>query len=246
MTNMDLESIRQFVLSDEEIRKYFLSLAGKENSGQSARDAGKSPDRIPVQETSPENRLENYTRPAEAEYAALRAEVSAAQERAAQLERECCRLREAASQAEAQKNAAMERLALFGPICSAMKVYRSLDETSRAAMKNIFRSNSPDGFISCGVQKDSLANLWDYGKTLAAYGSEECRKIDRLFGYFVSLYNLTFEQPVYALVEPRAGDPFDEDIHVCLTRGKRITSVSDVLLRGYRVNGKTVNKALVK
>ena len=28
MTNMDMESIRQFILNDEEIRNYFLSLAG--------------------------------------------------------------------------------------------------------------------------------------------------------------------------------------------------------------------------
>ncbi len=246
MTNMDLESIRQFVLSDEEIRKYFLSLAGKENSGQSARDAGESPDRIPMQRVCPENILENYDRPAGPDYAALRKELKAAQEKADALERECGRLREAVSQEQAQKNAVMEQLEVFAPIDSAMKIYKSLDEKSKAATKNIFRDTSPDAFISCGAQKDSLANLWDYGRTLAAYGSEECRKIDMLFCYFVSLYNLTFEQPVYTLIEPQEGDRFDEDIHVCLTRGKRISSVSDVLLRGYRVNGKTVNKALVK
>lgn len=246
MTNMDMESIRQFILNDEEIRNYFLSLAGKENSGQSARRTGEFPDRNPVQQASHENELENYVRRAEQENAALRRELRAAQEHAAALEKECGRLREAASQAEAQRNAAAERLAVFEPIRSAMKIYRSLDEKSKAATRNIFRSASPDGFISCGAQKDSLANLWDYGRTLAAYGSEDCLKIDRLFGYFVSLYNLNFEQPVYMLIEPQTGDRFDEDVHVCLTRGKRIASVSGVLLRGYRVNGKTVNKALVK
>lgn len=246
MTKMDLESVRQFILSDEEIKKYFLSLAGKENSGQSARGAGEFLDRIPIQKTSSENGLENSIRLEESENAALRKELKAAKEQAAAFERECGSLREAVLQAEIQKNAALERLAVFEPIYSAMEIYSSLDEKSKAATKNIFRTASPDGFISCGAQKDSLTNLWDYGKTLAVYDSEDCLKIDQLFGYFVSLYNLTFEQPVYALIEPKIGDRFDEDVHVCLMRGKRISAVSSILLRGYRVNGKTVNKALVK
>lgn len=235
---MDLESVRQFILSDEEIKEYFLSLAGKENSGQSARGT--------IQNPSLENEPENSIKAAELENAALRKKLKTAQEQAAALEGECARLREAVSQAEFQKKAAMKRLKVFEPICSAIEIYSSLDETSKAATKNIFRTSSPDGFISCGAQKDSLTNLWDYGRTLAAYGSEDCLKIDRLFGYFVSLYNLTFEQPVYTLIEPQIGDRFDEDVHVCLTRGKRISAVSDVLLRGYRINGKTMNKALVK
>ena len=246
MTKMDLESVRQFILTDEEIKEYFLSLVGKENSGQSARGAGESQDRVSVQKAPPDIELEKIVKLAEAENAVLRKELRAAQEQAAALERECGRLREAASQAEAEKNAAVERLAVFEPIRSAMEIYRSLDEKSKAATKNVFRTTSPDGFISCGAQKDSLANLWDYGRTLATYGSEDCLKIDQLFGYFVSLYNLTFEQPIYTLIEPQAGDRFDEDIHVCMMRGKRISAVSGVLLRGYRINGKTVNKALVK
>lgn len=246
MTKMDLESVRQFILSDEEIKEYFLSLAGKENSGQSARSTEESPNGIPTQKASPENGLENYNKLVESENASLRKKLRAAQEQAAALERECGSLRKAVSQAEAEKNAVAERLAAFGPICSAMEIYGSLGEKSKEATKNIFHTASPDGFISCGAQKDSLANLWDYGRTLAAYGSEDCLKIDRLFGYFVSLYNLTFEQPVYMLIEPQIGDRFDEDVHVCLTRGKTIAAVSEVLLRGYRINGKTVNKALVK
>ncbi|MDE7299231.1 MAG: hypothetical protein K2N94_10450 [Lachnospiraceae bacterium] len=243
---IELESIRRFILNDEEIREYFLSLAGRENSGQTARGAGEFPDELSAQRASREKELENSVRAAELENAALRKELKEAQERAAALEEECGSLREAASRAEAEKNAAAERLAVFDPIRSAMEIYSSLDEKSKAATKNIFRTASPDGFISCGAQRDSLANLWDYGRTLASYGSEDCLKIDRLFGYFVSLYNLTFEQPVYTLIEPQTGDRFDEDFHVCLARGKRIAAVSDVLLRGYRVNGKTVNKALVK
>lgn len=243
---MDLESVRQFILSDEEIKEYFLSLAGKENFGQSARGTGEFPGRIPMQSLPPENGTENSSMASEPENASLRRQLKAAQEQAAALEEECSRLRETVSQTERQRNALVKRFAAFEPICSAIKIYNSLDETSKDATKNIFRTTSPDGFISCGVQKDSLANLWDYGRSLAVYGSEDCLKIDRLFGYFISLYNLTFEQPVYTLIEPQAGDRFDEDIHVCLTRGKRISAVSDVLLRGYRINGKTINKALVK
>ncbi len=246
MTKIDLESVRQFILSDEEIKEYFLSLTRKENSGRSAYGNREFSDKIPGQQVSPENELENFTRSAESENAVLRKELKAAQEQIAALKNECNSLHRAAAQAENQKNAALEQLAVFEPICSIMEIYNSLDEKSKAATKNIFRTVTPDGFISCGVQKDSLANLWDYGRTLAAYGSEDCLKINQLFGYFVSLYNLTFEQPVYMLIEPRTGDQFDEDVHVCMTRGKRIAVVSGVLLRGYRINGKTVNKALVK
>ena len=238
MTKIDLESVRQFILSDEEIKEYFLSLTGKKNSGHSAYGN--------MQQVSPENELENFTRSAESENAALRRELMAAQEQVGALKKECSSLKEAVLQAEIQKNTAVEQLAVFEPICSVMEIYNSLDEKSKTATKNIFRTLSPDGFISCGVQKESLANLWDYGRTLAAYGSEDCLKIDQLFGYFVSLYNMTFEQPVYILIEPQKGDRFDEDVHVCMTRGKRISVVSGVLLRGYRINGKTVNKALVK
>lgn len=246
MTNVDFESIRQFIVNDEEIRKYFLSLAGREASGQSAQRMREFPEGGSPQQVSKERELENYYRAQAAEIASLRRELLAEKERAAALEDECGRLRGEAARAEEGKNAALKRLAVFEPILSAMGIYASMDEKSRAAMKNIFRSSSPDGFICCGAQKDSLANLWDYGKTLAVYGSEECLKVDQLFGYFVSLYNLNFQQPVYTLIEPQAGERFDEDVHVCLMHGKRISAVSAVLLRGYRVNGKTVNKALVK
>lgn len=256
MTNVDLESIRQFIVSDEEIRKYFLSLMGnslmgnspkgREASGQSAQSMRGFPEGDSPQQISPEQEMENYSRAQAQEIASLRRELRAVKERAAVLEEECVHLREEAARAEAGKNAAMERLAVFEPIRLAMGIYASMDEKSKAAMKNIFRSSSPDGFICCGAQKDSLANLWDYGRTLAVYGSEECRKVDQLFGYFASLYNLNFQQPVYTLIEPQSGDRFDEDVHVCLMHGKRISAVSTVLLRGYRVNGKTVNKALVK
>lgn len=246
MTKMDLESVRQFILSDEEIREYFLSLAGEGNPRQPARSAGDFPDQGGMQEALAESEPEHSVRLLESENAALRGELAAAKEQIAALEGECGKLREETLQANAQKDAATQQLAVFESIRSAMAVYNSLDEKSKEATKNIFRSATPDGFISCGVQKDSLANLWDYGRTLAVYGSEDCRKIDRLFGYFVSLYNLTFEQPVYTLIEPQEGDRFDEDFHVCLTRGKRISAVSGIFLRGYRVNGKTVNKALVK
>lgn len=257
MTNVDLESIRQFIVNDEEIRKYFLaltgnSLVGREISGRSAQGAREFPEGGSARQASPELELENYARAQAAqaaqaqEIAALRGELRAVQEKASSLERECTRLREEAARAQAREKAALERLSVFEPIRSAMEIYASMDEKSKAAMKNIFRSGAPDGFICCGAQKDSLANLWDYGRTLAVYGSEECLKVDQLFGYFVSLYNLNFPQPVYTLIEPREGDRFDEDVHVCLMHGRRIPAVSTVLLRGYRVNGKTVNKALVK
>lgn len=247
MTNVDLESIRQFIVSDEEIRKYFLSLAGRKDSGQSAHSMREFPaGDSPLQVLSQEHELENYSRAQAQEIATLRSKLLAAKERAVALEGECGRLRGEAKQAEEEKNAALKQLAVFEPILSAMKIHASMDEKSKTAMKNIFRSSSPDGFICCGAQKDSLSNLWDYGRTLAVYGSEECLKVDQLFAYFVSLYNLNFRQPVYTLIEPQPGDRFDEDVHVCLTHGKRILAVSTVLLRGYRVNGRTVNKALVK
>ena len=99
---MDLESVRQFILSDEKIKEYFLSLAGKENSGQSAHGT--------IQNPSLENGSEDSTKAAELENAVLRKKLKAAQEQAAALEGECVRLRETLSQTELQKNAAVKQL----------------------------------------------------------------------------------------------------------------------------------------
>lgn len=254
MAKMDLDGVRQFILGDEKIREYFLSLAGKANTGQAPGTGGgmELQREISVLKASLENAmaannaLEASLESARLENAMLEKSVKAGKDENDALRREMEDLRRAAAHAQAGMKTAAEKLAEFEPICRAMDVYKSLGGKSREAVRNIFRTASPDGFISCGVRKDNIANLWNFGKSLAADGSEECLKIDRLFGYFVSLYNLTFEKPVYELIEPQVGGRFDEDAHVCLVRGKRISNISGVLLRGYRVNGGTVNKALVK
>lgn len=248
MAKMDWEDVRQFILNDREIREYFLALAEK----STMRGTGYTLSSEPASEMSvPSAKTQNATlekniQVLKAENDALRREISAMRIRASELEAESEKSRRAAMAAQSELKSAVGKLTTFQPICNAMETYQSLGEKTRAAMRNIFRTASPDGFISCGTQKNSLANLWDYGRTLAANGSADCIKIDSLFEYFISLYNLTFEQPVYTLIEPKIGDRFDEDLHVCLARGQRISNISGVLLRGYRVNGKTANKALVK
>jgi|GEM_PF-5888010 len=246
MAKMDWEDVRQFILNDKEIREYFLALAEK-RTVRSESCALSSESASEMQPTKTQNAmLEKTIRILKAENDALRREISAAHTRVSELETESEKFRHAAIAAQTELKSTAGKLTAFQPICRAMETYQSLSEKTRNAMKNIFRTASPDGFISCGAQKNSLANLWDYGRTLAANGSADCLKIDSLFEYFISLYNLTFEQPVYTLIEPQIGDRFDEDLHVCLTRGQRISTISGTLLRGYRVNGKTVNKALVK
>lgn len=263
---MDWDSIRQFILEDREIKEYFLLLAGGENPLQAecnrrepfygipspgaayknSQTSGYVPEMSVAASGAEDVMAEKSIKALNAEITALRQELKDARQHGEALEAEISSLRQEMLSSQEKLRDADKKLSDFEPLIRAMELYGSLGEKSREAMKNIFRSSSPDGFLSCGVQKNSLSNLWDYGRTLAADGSEDCLKIDGLFAYFVSLYNLTFDQPVYSLIEPQTGDRFDEDIHVCLTRGTRIPKISGVLLRGYRVNGKTINKALVK
>lgn len=248
MAKIDWEDVRQFILNDGEIREYFRSLTKKGTIYSGSHALSSEPaSEVSIQSVKAQNvMLEKNIRALKAENDALRREISAARTRASELETESKELRCAAAAAQTELKSAAEKFIMFQPICRAMEIYQSLDERTKEAMENIFPTVSPDGFIACGAQKNSLANLWDYGRTLAANGSEDCLKIDRLFEYFISLYNLRFDHPVYTLIEPQTGDHFDEDLHVCLARGQRISNISGILLRGYRVNGKTTNKALVK
>ncbi len=123
-------------------------------------------------------------------------------------------------------------------------LYKSLAHSTKSSLENIFKDDSLQGFISCGVQERNITSLWDFIKTEI---TEERNHKDlvKIFYYLFEKYTLAY--PKYELLQVSKGDKYDVEYHI-KTGSDLSDNISEVLLLGWK-NTKTddiVNKSIVR
>ncbi len=127
--------------------------------------------------------------------------------------------------------------------------YQSLSCASREALGGIFKGNSFEEFLACGVQPGNIDALWEFSRIQALDGNtEELATLGQMIVYFVSLYNKTSESPLLAFQEVSPGDIFDVDLHIRTRESKASGTVSKILLNGLAnaFTGEVIKKAIVE
>ncbi len=126
----------------------------------------------------------------------------------------------------------------------AYSIYTGLSDNTKDSLKGIFRDNSLEGFIACGIQEKNISSLWDYIKDeIREEKNSDIKNLKEMFYFLFEKYRLAF--PIFELQEISIGDNFVDDNHIRHSSSKEVNgAISEVVFRGW-VNNKT-NKAVKK
>jgi len=125
---------------------------------------------------------------------------------------------------------------------------QQLSETTRNSLKGIFKGETVQEFIVCGVQYENISSLWDFIKNEMMEGREQERgTLLALFQFFFYEYSKTYDTPLYELQEVKINEAFREDLYIRTLNSKISGNVTEILLPGYTsVNGKIIKKSIVR
>lgn len=125
---------------------------------------------------------------------------------------------------------------------------QQLSETTRNSLKGIFKGETVQEFIVCGVQYENISSLWDFIKSEIMEGREQEREtLLALFKFFFREYSKTYDTPLYELQEVKMHEAFREDLHIRTLNSKISGNVTEILLPGYTsINGKIIKKSIVR
>jgi hypothetical protein len=127
--------------------------------------------------------------------------------------------------------------------------YQGLSEQSRDALSGIFKGNSFEEFLACGVQPGNIDALWEFSRGQALAGNAgDVAILEQIIAYFVQLYNGTNESPVLAFQQTQPGDRFDVDLHIRTQDSRPSGKISNILLTGLTnaFTGEVIKKAVVE
>lgn len=127
------------------------------------------------------------------------------------------------------------------------QIYLMLNEKTKDSLKGIFKGNTIEEFIYCGVQKENIDSLWEYIKKEAML-ENEIENLEKIFDYFFRAYNKIYENPVFARNKTNIGEQFDEDKHIRVQTGKTSGTINLKILEGYYtiLGNKVIKKSVVK
>ena len=140
----------------------------------------------------------------------------------------------------------LDELKIFVKAKNVFDVFNGLSAETKKRLEGIFASNSFEGFISNGVQFDNISMVWEFIKRkIIEKDIVDTDGLLQIFKFFFELYNLGFQSPRYALLEPKVGDNFDRNSSSII--GTATTGVvTKVLMPGYKdLKTDEVKKALV-
>lgn len=127
-------------------------------------------------------------------------------------------------------------------------LYQGLSEHSLEALNGIFKEDSFENFLACGVQPDNIDALWEFARSEAILNNtEDVNIINTVIQYFVKLYNDTNETPVLAIQKVSTGDTFDVDLHIRTPESKAAGTIQKVILPGLTnaFTGAVIKKSVV-
>jgi hypothetical protein len=127
------------------------------------------------------------------------------------------------------------------------QLYNSLSSTTRTSLKGIFKDDSLEGFIACGVQEKNITSLWDYIKgELIEDTNKDNDKLVAIFNFFFSRYVMAY--PMYQKQKVTVGEEFNTELHIKDGQSLPSSIIKDVLLLGW-INiktGKIIRKTIVR
>lgn len=113
--------------------------------------------------------------------------------------------------------------------------WESLRSSSRQRLASVYPQQGFMSFICGGAQDESLGKIWDeMSQCLHDGAMEDMAYLQELFRYDLQLVNAAKSEPVYALAEDTAGQPYDTDRHTLDAASRAQGQVAQVLLPGYR------------
>lgn len=124
------------------------------------------------------------------------------------------------------------------------KEYNSITGSLKDELKGVFKGNTIEEFICCGVQPKSIDSLWEIAKKSILENEKDWEKVVQLFKYFFDSFNKTYNSPIYISLNTRIDDKFEPDLHL----SKNIASgyIERIYLEGYADrNEKIIKKAIV-
>ncbi len=138
---------------------------------------------------------------------------------------------------------------IFQRQTSTFYQYQNLSAQSKEALSGIFRGESFEEFLACGVQPGNIDTLWEFSRSQALAGNlEDTVILEQIIAYFVRLYNGTNESPILAFQNVQEGDSFDADIHIRTQTSRAAGTVSRVLITGLTnaFTGEVIKKTVVE
>lgn len=124
------------------------------------------------------------------------------------------------------------------------KEYNSIIGSLKDELKGVFKGNTIEEFIYCGVQPKNIDSLWEIAKKSILEDEKDWDKVVKLFKYFFDSFNKTYNSPIYISLNTRIDDKFEPDLHL----SKNIASgyIEKIYLEGYADrNEKIIKKAIV-
>mgnify|MGYP000361907505 CR=1 FL=1 len=135
----------------------------------------------------------------------------------------------------------------FSGILTAHQLYGNLSVARKAALKNIFKDDTLNGFWACGVQEKNVISLWEYIKSELLEGnSEELKELIQILDFFFSNYLLA--HPLYVMQDVRVGEMFNVAEHIKHPDSSSSNGeIKQILLSGWRnvKTGKVVKQSVV-
>ena len=130
----------------------------------------------------------------------------------------------------------------------AYQGFYKLSVETKDRLKNIFQTESIEGFLSAGLQWENIEGIWNFLKRKIIEGDyREVEILREIFIYLFDTYNQRFSMQLYTLINPNVGDRYDSDQYIILGT-KTDGNVIKVLLEGFVNNrtGKIIHKALIE
>lgn len=127
--------------------------------------------------------------------------------------------------------------------------YQKLSTQSYEALSGIYKGNSFEEFLACGVQPGNIDALWEFARNEALKNNyDDVTILEQMIIYFVNLYNGTNESPILAFQQVCPGDAFDPDCHIRTQESKAAGAISNVILTGLTnaFTGEVIKKAVVE
>ena len=122
--------------------------------------------------------------------------------------------------------------------------YQNLSPVLQSSLSGIFRGNTVERFLFCGVQKQNIELLWDAIKIrVIDENYEEFGELQSIFNYFFHAYNSTFEKPLYELQSVDENEKFDSEKHMRTAKSRVSGNITAIVFNGYiNTNSKKIER----